>query len=289
MFHFRLAFAFALGLCLTPAPTPSFAAEGMSPAAIQQRKINIAGKQRMLSQQILMFSCMATYGVHRDVSAAAAQAAISEFDHVLGALRQGDDELGLPYERNGTVLKALGRVEQLWPRFRGTAQALIRGADEELGPLREMAPDLLTRMNDAVQEMVKDSSDGGVAELKRAIDVAGRQRMLIMKMTAEICLVKAGIDPDVDLSRASNTMNLFETALYNLQYGNIADDVIEAPSWEIAEMLKLVEEHWDIMRGDIQTVLMTPKPTVEEMDALLKDAVQLLADMNETVWMYENI
>lgn len=289
MFLIRLVIAFVLGLSLLPLPDTAFAAEGMSPAEVQQRKINLAGKQRMLSQQILMFGCMATYGVHRDVSAAAAQAAISEFDHVLGALRQGDDELGLRYERSGTVLQALGRVEQIWPQFRGAAQALIRGADEELGPLREMAPDLLSRMNAAVQEMVADSNAGGVPELKRAIDVAGRQRMLIMKMTAEVCLVKSGLSPDVDLSRASKTMNLFDTALYNLQYGNIGDDVIEAPSWEVAEMLKLVEAQWDVMRGNIEAVLMSPNPTVEEMDAMMKTAIQLLNDMNETVWMYENI
>ena len=289
MFLIRLVIAFVLGLSLLPLPDTAFAAEGMSPAEVQQRKINLAGKQRMLSQQILMFGCMASYGVHHDTTTTSAQAAIAEFDHVLGALRKGDEELGLPLERNATVLKALAKVEHLWPRFRGTAQALIEGAPEELGPLREMAPDLLTHMNAAVQEMVADSNAGGVPELKRAIDVAGRQRMLIMKMTAEVCLVKSGLSPDVDLSRASKTMNLFDTALYDLQYGNIGDDVIEAPSWEIAEMLKLVEAQWDVMRGDIEAVLMSPNPTVEEMDAMMKTAIQLLTDMNETVWMYENI
>lgn len=278
-------FALALGALLWPLPGEAPAAEPVKSGLDLRRQVNLAGRQRMLSQQIVLMLCMAHQGVKPAETEASARVAISDFDRVLKGLRHGDSDLGLPMETNAQVLTRLAAVETLWPRFRGTAQAVKDAAG--LAELRAMAPDILIRMNDAVQALSGSGEIGQSGELSRVIDVAGRQRMLLVRIAMESCMETTGLDAEAERARVAETMALFETSLAQLRAGDSAAGLMAPPMWEIEAMLELVQVDWTKMKELVRQV--GAGGDAGTLNRLLEQMQKTLANMNETVWMYEHI
>ncbi|MCB1341356.1 MAG: type IV pili methyl-accepting chemotaxis transducer N-terminal domain-containing protein [Pseudooceanicola sp.] len=285
---FRSLLLTVLCVAFLPLAQPAPAAEPPKSGLDARRQINLAGRQRMLSQQIVLMLCMAHQGVRKAETSEQALAAIAEFDRVLNGLRFGNDQLGLPMETNRDVLKALAQIERLWPRFRGVSQAVARGAGG-LDEVRQAAPEILRLSNEAVLALVAHEKVGGDAALNHTIDIAGRQRMLLMKMTMEACLVTTGLNPEEDKARAAKTMELFRSSLDNLRKGDAGSNIIEPPMWEVDAMLEVVEEGWMALEPSLATQLGAGGTDVRALGALLDQAMKAMADMNEAVWMYENI
>ncbi|MFC4670309.1 type IV pili methyl-accepting chemotaxis transducer N-terminal domain-containing protein [Seohaeicola nanhaiensis] len=274
-----------LAAVLWPLPREAPAAEPAKSGVDLRRQVNLAGRQRMLSQQIVMMLCMAHQGVKPAETGAAARVAIRDFDRVLKGLRHGDADLGLPVETHPDVLRHLAAVETLWPQFRGRAQAVSDAAG--LAELRAIAPDIVARMNDAVQAISASGTTGENAELSKVVDVAGRQRMFLVRIAMETCLGAAGIDVEAERARAAASMDVFETSLAQLREGDSAAGIIAPPVWEIEAMLELVHADWLKMKDLIRQAQAAGDAAV--LNSLLEQTQKTLANMNETVWMYENL
>lgn len=276
-----------LGLVLGPAPHAR-AAEAAVSGEETRRQVNLAGRQRMLSQQIVLMLCMARKGVKPEETTAAARTAISEFDTVLRGLRFGDPAIGLPMETRREVLDRLARVEDIWPRFRGMAQAAA-DAGAPLDALRGMAPQILGAMNDAVQVIAAMGHSEGSKELLHTVDIAGRQRMLLVRGAMEVCMATLAIDRTEDAARATKTRDLFEASMRKLREGDEVEGIVPPPMWEIDAMLELVEKDWGELKAVVEEILSGGNGSVDALDRLLLLTTRTLNNMNEAVWIYESI
>lgn len=140
--------------------------------------INVAGKQRMLTQKIskevlwLQHSTAPEFGT-LDVS-------IREFDNTLKDLLEGNAERNIYAPPKACMKERLLQVQTLWISFEKHLQAyksLLSVTKALKAKLPEENDAVLNVSDDVVKQMVADGLGGAI------IDDAGRQRMLTQRIT----------------------------------------------------------------------------------------------------------
>ncbi len=265
----------------------SLAAAPADTAFENASKINIADRQRMLSQRIAQAACFAALGVDVAAHMAMAQKAHSEFDTGLKALRHGSTDLGISGETNADILAALDDVELPWKDFGSAVASTFLADDFELwvlGAINANRLELLQEMNEAVTKFVQAYSNAGIAKTRaETIIVAGRQRMLTQKAAAEFCLVIQGEAGAQNRALLRDTVDLFDTSLSSLMAGN---DGMVPPRRQISAQLKTVENLWSPLAAIYYRIADGALPTKAEIDLVAKQTELLLAETNRAVGMY---
>lgn len=272
-------------------PTPSFA---QSNAAVEAtRRVNIAGRQRMLSQRISKAVCfLSNQSISMDAQAQV-DAAVGLFDTSLAALRRGDPEVGLGSEHSGVIKNALEIVAQDWEVFSQQIQSVQNGAIAlaDLSAIDATGRQLLENMKTAVGKTASVYG-GSLPEvpliLTLTIDLAGRQRMFTQKAAKEFCLIDAGIEVDENRARLAQTTEFFTLTLGALQVG-MSGMVMAAPNDEIKAQLIAVADAWVGPRAALEHAASGAAISDAERDAIVNDMEQVLVLMNEAVGMYEAV
>lgn len=235
----------SLGFVATT-PMPSFAA-ALSAEQISQ-KVNISGRQRMLSQRMAAASCLSMADQGAEHYRALAQSAHDEFRAQLTGLRDGAQDMNLPAEADPGVIAALDAVEAQWARYSVPVQQLAAGYVDTAAVVQVMEynEDTLRLSNDAVKAIVQAYETATLApEVARAIDMAGRQRMLSQKMLKEACFLTVGIAVEENSEALRRTKALFETSLNDLRNGNEASGIAPPTSPAVAAQLAEVSVLWN--------------------------------------------
>ena len=150
----------ALGAVVLP-PVPPAQAETLIGAEAAKRKINLAGRQRMLSQRMAMLACMADPDVQTENALARAQAAHDLFDRTLRGLRFGDEAQDLPVETEPEVLDSLAVVDGLWGTYGKAVERYVsQGRASTLRAIRARNPLVLANMNASVGVMERLYGEG---------------------------------------------------------------------------------------------------------------------------------
>lgn len=282
-----------LGLVLpvvagAPGPLHAASASEMEGA---KRKINLAGRQRMLAQRMAMLSCMAGSGVQHDSALTRAGAAHDLFAKSLKGLRFGDSEQGLPVETHPEVLLSLDVVDGLWTGYGAAVADYVRSdSPSTLRSIHARNMPVLVKMNDSVTLIETLYAEGTVdPEIATALNIAGRQRMLLMKALKEACMVGRGYAPDADREELHKTISLFSSSLYKLRLGNAWDGIIAPPTFEVDMQLELVQAIWDWMEPYLKEVAAGGEVDAERLSELLYHGEVALTEMNVAVWLYEQV
>ncbi len=175
--------------------------------------INLAGKQRMLTQKMSKEALFIAKGVSVDANKASLAKTIALFDKTLKGLVAGDESLGLPATTNADILAQLKVVTDLWTPFKS---AVEKG---DLAAINKQNIPLLKNMNKAVGMYAQASGSTLDPKIAKVINLAGKQRMLSQKMTKELLLVANGIDADANGANAKKTVALFGSTLKDLDAG----------------------------------------------------------------------
>lgn len=129
----------------------AFKATGRSAGVV----INLAGKQRMLTQKMSKEALLVALQHDTDNNRSNVRATASLFDRTLKGLRDGDADLELPGTSDPAVRAQLDKVDGLWQSFRPLVER-AGGVDggtlgnDELQRLAELNLPLLKEMNQAV-------------------------------------------------------------------------------------------------------------------------------------------
>ena len=114
------------------------------------------------------------------------------------------------------------------------------------------------------------------SDMGDTINVAGRQRMLIQKMSKEILLVASGIDAADNRDNLKKTVALFDASLKGLKDFGHGD---------IAAQLKVVSGLWGNFRKHADLVL-GGNTSKEVLAKVAAENMPLLKNMNKAVQMY---
>jgi len=239
--------------------------------------INLAGKQRMLTQKMSKEALFVAKGLDTDANKANLQKTAALFDKTLKGLIAGDSELNLPKTTNPEILAQLEVVSKLWTSFKANIDKVIAG-NADKATLEAIAKEnlpLLKNMNKAVGMYAKASGSSLDPQMAKTINLAGKQRMLTQKMTKELLLVANGIDTDTNKQNAQKTAHLFESTLNDL--------IANCKNTGIKQQLNVVAGLWKDYKAIVENV--------DTSDAALKKAQELnmplLKNMNKAVKMYE--
>jgi hypothetical protein len=239
--------------------------------------INLAGKQRMLTQKMSKEALFMAKGIDADKNKEALAKTAELFDKTLKGLIAGDKDLNLPKTENKEITEQLNKVTELWTAFKANIDKVVAGKSDK-ATLEAIAKEnlpLLKNMNQAVGMYAKASGSKLDPKIATRINLAGKQRMLTQKMTKELLLVANGIDADANKANAKKTGELFESTLKDLTDSCKKDD--------IKKQLGVVAKLW----GDYKVII----EKVDTSDASLKKAEELnmplLKEMNNAVKMFE--
>ncbi len=117
--------------------------------------INLAGKQRMLTQKMSKEYMLVYLGVNTDENRLNLRETTALFDQTLAGLIDGNEDFGLPGTKDKAIRKQLEVVNKLWKEFQPVVR---RGCDENLTltkteaeQVAKMNMPLLKEMNAAVK------------------------------------------------------------------------------------------------------------------------------------------
>jgi len=262
----------ALSVCLSLGVTSQVFAEATPVAQTKQQSgvvINLAGKQRMLTQKMSKEALFIAKGINTDANKANLAKTVALFDKTLKGLVSGDKSLKLPATTNKDILAQLKVVSDLWTPFKASIE---KG---DLKAINSGNIPLLKNMNKAVQMYAKASGSKLDPKMAKTINLAGKQRMLTQKMTKELLLIANGIDVDANKANIKKTASLFENTLNDLLSGT--------KDAGIKTQLEVVKKLW----ADYAPIVKKADTSDASLAKAEKVNLHLLKEMNKAVKMYE--
>jgi len=247
--------------------------------------INLAGKQRMLTQKMSKEIFLIAKGIDAEGNKANLKATADLFDKTLKGLINGDAELGLVKSGNDAVDAQLGKVSDLWTEFRKNVDAVLGGdtAKEMLEKVATQNLPLLDAMNRAVTLYERGVQSDLDPKMASVINHAGRQRMLSQKMTKELLLIGLGISPDLNKAYLKKTVFQFERVLKGLLDGD-ADLALDGAKDEaIRQQLEKVSKLW----AEYKPILDKAEASQADLEKAAEINLPLLQEMNAAVKMFE--
>lgn len=254
------------------------------------RKINVAGRQRMLSQRIAMATSLARLGVDVEGNVGTALAATEAFESAQIGLRNGSENHGLIAETHPSVISSLNKVDLIWGEMKEAVQSINqRGkvARADFNVISEVNLRLLSRANIVVKKLVSaysenDRDDLGIAQ---AIDMAGRQRMLSQKMIKEAAMIGLSSKKRENREFLAESAELFDTSLFALMWGD-ENQNIPAPPEAVKERFKIVEALWLDLYPLLDEIASLGRAGKFELEELSFSANELLTLSNDAVVSY---
>lgn len=274
---------------VTSAPTLLVAQDQQT--AENMLRIDIAGRQRMLTQRISKAVCFIHGGVDVEAQKVVLDGAVTLFTESLYALRRGSEESGLGLEANPHALQALDGVDRQWAEFYPLVQQIIEADEclvEDVERLDENGLILLAAAQNAVTKITQGygrESDGVSLVASTTAGLPGRQRMLSQRGAKEFCLVDAGVDVAENRARLEETTLLFTNTL-NALIDGIPGMMPPPPNEEIRNKLLEVRAAWE--RPEIALIRAYSGETItdEDRQAVAVQMEDVLFLMNVAVGMY---
>ena len=237
--------------------------------------INIAGKQRMLSQKMSkeVFSIVYRHSYDfRELNSA-----VSLFENSLNDLLYGNDAKGIYAPQNEMIQAKLEEVMGYWKPFKGEVEGLEMGIEAvrpDIEVLTGRIEKLLFLSDAVVQNMVR-------ANLSNVhIDLSGRQRMLSQRMGLYINrYLRLNNAQDLLIYRDAKT-------LYDKTIKGFLEDPAVKNSPEVYALVKETNTYWEDYSIFLEKMLSKEAQINKHLTYIYEKNIQLLNAMDDAVWLY---
>ena len=237
--------------------------------------INIAGRQRMLSQKITKEIFYIKSSENFDFQNLNDD--IETFEKNLFILINGDKKLGVYKPPNSDIKNKLDMVLKLWKPFKEKIIQLekdIRGVKKDKEVMMNKFDDILKISDKVVKKMVKYKLPGSY------IDLSGRQRMLSQRMG--LYLVRY-----MDTFSQSYYYTYYEAMkMYDRTIQSFINDKIVKEKKELYKSVSNNYEYWKKFKLYINNLLAKETKIDINMTYIHNYNTKLLKTMDEAVWLY---
>ena len=256
-------------------------------------KINLAGRQRMLTQHIAKSVCFAQTGVLAEQHQVFVEQASLLFETTLAALRDGDAGQGVTPETNPEILGALQEVDGLWRPMSETLNAWLGGdaSSARLEVIYENNLPLLKASHQVVEmlEATYGGSEGISSYKAAAVNISGRQRMLSQKMSKEFCLAHLGHKSEQNLAMLAKTLETFETAHKALLYGDGTLGLAESAPYAIRQQLEFAIACYSEIAPTLSKASQGAPMRETDVLSVASTNLRILSEIDKAVKMFERM
>ena len=209
--NMKIIYGLLLGLLLN---SPLYAEKNRKGAIV----INLAGKQRMLTQKMSKEALLIIKGIEVNKNRKNLKETMVTFDRTLKGLKDGNKGLHLVKTEDKEIVKLLNKEIKLWSLFRQFLNNIVEGKENKdtLKAVEIANMPLLNLMDRIVSLYEKKYTRDISPTLAKSINLAGRERMLIQKMTKELLLIANNIKSDEYLKSLHTDGSLFKSKLDEL-------------------------------------------------------------------------
>jgi KaiC/GvpD/RAD55 family RecA-like ATPase len=251
--------------------------------------INLAGKQRMLTQRMSKIAVLLSLGIDSKEYSEKLDKFSKLYDQTLKGFKRGDDTLKLKATTNADVLKQIEVVEKRWKTFYENVQKVVANgakAKDAIAYIIKNNEEMLAVSDDLVTAFEKSNKDlDYLSKFRlRVVNLAGRQRMLVQKMTKEKLLVHELKESDYN-NKLKESIELFDTSLTTLINGNKENNISKPTDKDLKAQYEKVEKLW----SKLKPLYLKDKLNKSELMVIVDENKVLLKEMNSAVKISETV
>ena len=236
---------------------------------------NRAGKQRMLTQRMTKLSLLISLDIKTK----------KNIKKLKKASKTYADNLAKLQSKNPKITQQLHIIEKLWNPFYKNINNVIQNneKDTSINYLVEHNKELLQNSNKLVKLFA--TSDSHLNYLDKAkltiVNLAGRQRMLLEKMSKEKILILKKNKRYA--SQLKNSMNTFDMTLKKLKVGDKSQKILGVTNPKLINKLKVIEPLWE----ELKPLYAKEEIDKKELSKLIRQSSLLLLESNIYVKLTE--
>ena len=237
--------------------------------------INIAGKQRMLTQKMSKEMFYIKYRQSTDFREL--NSAVDLFENNLNDLYNGNSAKGIYLPQNTKIKSKLEEVNAIWKPFKDELIKVEKEVDlikKDLEALVSRTTTLLKESDNIVQVMVKHNMSGSF------IDFSGRQRMLSQRMSLflERYLRTDNEEDYINFMKAKN--------LYNETINKFINDKEVKSIPEVYKTVNKTFKYWENHAKYMLHILEIENSINDSIEYIYEKNIKLLNTMDSAVWLY---
>lgn len=256
-------------------------------AAVSDREwasaINVAGRQRMLSQKMMKELLLVQSGVDAEGNRKQLAATAKLFADSQRRLSQGDGEQGIPAPPTAEVKASLAAIDDPWKSFSRDLEAAATsgGATPALAKANEELLKVVAAMVEVYEQAQKAALGTSTGKV---VNWAGRQRMLSQRMAKESLLIAVGIEAEGYRGKLTATRALFASSHKSLAEGDAAAGIPAPTDPAVKRQFAKIDGLWQ----DYQRILdQVAGGDVAARAVLAERSLQMLAETNRATSLLE--
>lgn len=253
-------------------------------------RVNHANRLGMLAERIPAAACAEAAGIATDQSGPILQIASNSFERVLDALEGGNGAMNIRTpEDDRRILEDIAAMRAVWEPLVPAIDAIVDAQDPnyELA-IRDAAPTLNDRAVRLTSRISGHYADPAQL-LQRdalAIEIAGRQRMLVQRMALNACVLAGAPDDGDALEELRADHEMYAVSLDALRFGLPEAGISPPPNATIAGDLETISGAWTQVSPLIAQLASGSALSNDENDLVYTEMNRLLGLMNTTVYRY---
>jgi len=262
--------------------------------------INLAGKQRMLTQRMAKDLLAISNNLDEQKHIEDLKKTRKLFTKTLNGLLNGDKKLNLVGTKLPKIVEQLTVVDKSWKNIQLLLDSALKGKDIEKAIAK--LDNILVEMNKAVtlytksvnrqkQRLQLASILGNFMNknkiIKKRVNISGRQRMLVQRMTKLALLISSNIDKKDNIQKLIKYSKLYDKALNAFKNGDKDLGCIPTNDEETKKQIELVKKEWKPFYVNIQKIIEDKDQDKKALSYLVSKNEQLLKMSNDLVKLYE--
>ena len=250
---------------------------------IHNNIINLAGKQRMLTQKMTKLVLLISLDIKTDKNKIELKKSSKLFEKTINALLKGDTSLNLPKTDDKNIATFINQIKSKWNIFNSNVQKVLQSKSVDTDVLDYLVEHNLTllKMSNQLVKLFKAKTKQTFLEQARSniVDIAGRQRMLSQKMTKEKLFVLMGMNALENEKSLNKSVKLFDNSLKALIKGDAKLKIVKPSNKKIKKQLQKVAKMWKTLKP----LYLKEDINIDELNKIVEQNPRLLSQMNKVV------